>query len=130
MPWVLYSAKQSPYNGVALVVNGKTAISTFSNKPLPLSAITDTAVRHVKVKGVPLEIYLYSNVAGTDNSLYSILLGLTCGLLRRASVLLYPYHALPSGQRDPLRPLSIANSTWSTNRWWMQNTNRLPVLKP
>ena len=81
MPWVLYSAKQSPYTGVALVDNGKTAISTFSNKPLPLSAITDTAVRHVKVKGVPLEIYLYSNVAGTDNSLYSILLGLTCGLL-------------------------------------------------
>ena len=81
MPWVLYSSKQSPYNGVALVVNGKTAISTFSSKPLPLSAITDTAVRHVKVKGVPLEIYLYSNASGTDNSLYSILLGLACGLV-------------------------------------------------
>jgi len=80
MPWVLYSSKQTPYNGVALVVNGKTAISTFNRKPIPLSEITDTAVRHVKVKGVPLEIYLYSNSMGTDNSLYSLLLGLTCGL--------------------------------------------------
>ncbi|HAT7515748.1 cyclic di-GMP phosphodiesterase [Kluyvera ascorbata] len=81
MPWVLYSSKQSPYNGVALVVNGKTAISTFSSKPLTLDQIPDTAVRHVKIKGVPLEVYLYSNALGTDNSLYSLLLGLTCGLL-------------------------------------------------
>lgn len=81
MPWVLYSAKQSPYNGVALVVNGKTAISTFSNKPIALSDITDTAVRHVKVKGVPLEIYLYSTAMTTDNALYSLLLGLMCGLV-------------------------------------------------
>ncbi|HDG1698320.1 TPA: cyclic di-GMP phosphodiesterase [Kluyvera ascorbata] len=81
MPCVLYSSKQSPYNGVALVVNGKTAISTFSSKPLTLDQIPDTAVRHVKIKGVPLEVYLYSNALGTDNSLYSLLLGLTCGLL-------------------------------------------------
>ncbi len=81
MPWVLYSSKQSPYNGVALVVNGKTAISTFSSKPLTLDQIPDTAVRHVKIKGVPLEIYLYSNALSTDNSLYSLLLGLTCGLI-------------------------------------------------
>ncbi|HDG1694306.1 cyclic di-GMP phosphodiesterase [Kluyvera ascorbata] len=81
MPWVLYSSKQSPYNGVALVVNGKTAISTFSSKPLTLDQIPDTAVRHVKIKGVPLEVYLYTNALGTDNSLYSLLLGLTCGLL-------------------------------------------------
>jgi len=81
MPWVLYSSKQTPYNGVALVVNGKTAISTFSPKPLPLSAITDTAVRHVKIKGVPLEVYLYSSATGTDGLVFSILLGLTCGVL-------------------------------------------------
>lgn len=81
MPWVLYSSKQTPYNGVALVVNGKTAISTFSSKPIALSDITDTAVRHVKIKGVPLEVYLYSNASGTDNLLYALLLGLTCGLI-------------------------------------------------
>lgn len=81
MPWVLYSSKQTPYNGVALVVNGKTAISTFSNKPMPISDITDTAVRHVKINDVPLEIYLYSNALSSDNSLYSILLGLISGLV-------------------------------------------------
>ncbi|WP_333494490.1 cyclic di-GMP phosphodiesterase [Kluyvera sp. CHPC 1.251] len=81
MPWVLYSSKQTPYNGVALVVNGKTAISTFSSKPLAVDDITDTAVRHVKINDVPLEVYLYSNALNSDNSLYSILLGLTCGLI-------------------------------------------------
>lgn len=81
MPWVLYSSKQTPYNGVALVVNGKTAISTFSSKPIALSEITDTPVRHVKIKGVPLEVYLYSNASSTDNSLYALLLGLACGLI-------------------------------------------------
>ncbi|MGL5969724.1 MAG: cyclic di-GMP phosphodiesterase [Kluyvera sp.] len=80
MPWV-YSSRQTPYNGVALVVNGKTAISTFSSKPQPLSAITDTAVRHVKIKGVPLEVYLYSSATATDNLLFSILLGLACGTI-------------------------------------------------
>lgn len=79
MPWI-YSSAQTPYNGVALVVNGKTAISTFSSQPVALSEITNSAVRHVKIKGVPLEVYLYSNASGTDNLLYAMLLGLVCGL--------------------------------------------------
>jgi FOG: EAL domain len=81
MPWVLYPSKQNQYNGVALVINGKTAISTFNHQPVALSSIDSHPVRRAKINGVPLEIYLYGNEIAMDNLLYSLLLGSMCGLL-------------------------------------------------
>ncbi|MEO3991047.1 cyclic di-GMP phosphodiesterase [Pseudocitrobacter cyperus] len=81
MPWILTPSKQNQYNGVALVINGATAISTFNHQPVPLSTIDSHPIRQAKIKGVPLEIYLYGNEVATDNMLYSLLLGSMCGLL-------------------------------------------------
>lgn len=81
MPWILNSSKQSQYSGVALVINGNTAISTFNHQPVPLTSIENTPIRQAKINGVPLEIYLYGNEIATDNMLYSLLLGAMCGLL-------------------------------------------------
>ena len=81
MPWILTPSRQNQYNGIALVINGKTAISTFNHQPVPLSTIENTPIRRAKINGVPLEIYLYGNEVATDNLLYSLLLGLMCGLL-------------------------------------------------
>lgn len=81
LPWVLYPSKQSQYNGVALVINGKMAISTFNNQPVDLSSIDNRPVRREKIDGVPLEIYLYGNEVAIDHMLYSLMLGAMCGLL-------------------------------------------------
>lgn len=81
MPWILNPSKHNQYNGVALVINGDTAISTFNHQPVPLSTIESAPIRRAKINDVPLEIYLYGDEIGTDNMLYSLLLGAMCGLL-------------------------------------------------
>ncbi|WP_148250226.1 cyclic di-GMP phosphodiesterase [Raoultella terrigena] len=79
-PYILYSARQNDFSGIALVVNN-SAISTFSNKLVSPQEMLSEPIREVQIKGLPLKVYLYANSWLAENTQYALLLGVVCGLL-------------------------------------------------
>nr|VUD32720.1 Rtn protein [Raoultella sp. NCTC 9187] len=79
-PYILYSARQNDFSGIALVVNN-SAISTFSNRLVSPQAMLSEPIREVQIKGLPLKVYLYANSWLAENTQYALLLGVVCGLL-------------------------------------------------
>lgn len=80
MPWILYSSRQNQFSGIALIANG-IAISTFSPKPQSVSLLKDTPIRTAKINGLPLTVNVYGNTLASENTQFSLLLGVMCGLL-------------------------------------------------
>lgn len=79
-PYILYSARQNDFSGIALVVNN-SAISTFSNRLVNPQAMLSEPIRAVQIKGLPLKVYLYANSWLAENTQYALLLGVVCRLL-------------------------------------------------
>ncbi|WP_159866055.1 MULTISPECIES: cyclic di-GMP phosphodiesterase [unclassified Raoultella] len=79
-PYILYSARQNDFSGIALVVNN-SAISTFSNRLVNPQAMLSEPIRAVQIKELPLKVYLYANSWLAENTQYALLLGVVCGLL-------------------------------------------------
>ncbi|HHG8774211.1 TPA: cyclic di-GMP phosphodiesterase [Raoultella planticola] len=79
-PYILYSARQNDFSGIALVVNN-VAISTLKNSPVNAQTIHVEPIRQAQIKGLPLKVYLYANSWLSENTQLALLLGVVCGLL-------------------------------------------------
>ncbi|MGX2008630.1 cyclic di-GMP phosphodiesterase, partial [Enterobacter asburiae] len=79
-PYILYSARQNDFSSIALVVND-TALSTLTNRLIDPQSLHAEPIRQIQIKGVPLKVYLYANSWLSENTQFSLLPGVMCGLL-------------------------------------------------
>ncbi|MEE7530809.1 cyclic di-GMP phosphodiesterase [Klebsiella huaxiensis] len=101
-PYILYSSRQNDFSGLALAIS-HTAISTFSNKLIDPQTLLSPPIRQVQIDGLPLKVYLYANSWLAENTQFSLLLGVVCGLL--AGFLSYYVLTIKS---DPRKELLLA----------------------
>ncbi|QXA94570.1 signal transduction protein [Citrobacter braakii] len=87
-PYLLYTARQDDFNGIAIVV-GDNAISTFSSRIIDASALPHSHWRQATVEGIPLQIRLYADEWTYTDIWYSIMLGCMAGII--AALLLWYY---------------------------------------
>ena len=80
VPYLLYTARQDEFIGVALVV-GNMAFTTWSDRLLLSADLHGKPVRSVQVKGLPLQIYLYADSWMLEEVQFALLFGLMCGAL-------------------------------------------------
>lgn len=105
-PYILYSARQNDFSSIALVVND-TALSTLTNRLIDPQNLRAEPIRQVQIKGLPLKVYLYANSWLSENTLFSLLLGVVCGLL--AGLVSYYVLTLKSDPRKAIL-LGIKNN--------------------
>ncbi|KNC90266.1 cyclic di-GMP phosphodiesterase [Trabulsiella odontotermitis] len=79
-PFLLYSAKQNNFSGIALVVNHR-ALTTFSSTLVDPDKLNVKPVRIAKIDNLPLQIYLYGTMWGVQDTQYAVLLMIVVGLL-------------------------------------------------
>lgn len=79
-PWLLYSARQNDFTGIALVVN-HVALSTFSDHPINPDELGQTPSRRAAVEGLPLDIYLYAEKWPQESINLTLLIGTMAGLI-------------------------------------------------
>lgn len=79
-PWLLYSARQNDFTGMALVVNN-VAISTFSEHLVNPRKLGEPPNRHARVDGLPMDIYLYAEKWSVENTNLTLLIGTMVGLI-------------------------------------------------
>ena len=105
-PYILYSARQNDFSSIALVVND-TALSTLTNRLIDPQSLHAEPIRQIQIKGVPLKVYLYANSWLSENTQFSLLLGVMCGLL--AGLVSYYVLTLKSDPRKAIL-LGIKNN--------------------
>lgn len=78
-PYLLYTARQDEFAGIALVV-GDTAFSTWSDHLLQASELTTPPVRSTHIKALPMQINLYAETWTPEDLQFAILFGVICGI--------------------------------------------------
>lgn len=79
-PWLLYSARQNDFTGVALVVD-HVALSTFSERLVNPDELGEQPSRRARIDGLPMEIYLYAEKWPAENTNLTLLIGTMAGLI-------------------------------------------------
>ena len=79
-PWLLYSARQNDFTGVALVVDN-IALSTFSAHLVNPGELGEQPNRRARIDGLPMDIYLYADKWPAENTNLTLLIGIMAGLI-------------------------------------------------
>ena len=78
-PYLLYTARQDEFAGIAIVI-GDNALSTTSSALVKAKDLHEKPARTATLKDVPLTINLYAEEWTTDEILYALFFGLVCGI--------------------------------------------------
>jgi len=79
-PWLLYSARQNDFTGIALVVDN-IALSTFSEHLISPGELGGQPNRRARIDGLPMDIYLYAEKWSAENTNLTLLIGSMAGLI-------------------------------------------------
>lgn len=79
-PWLLYSARQNGFTGLALVVDN-LALSTFSEHLINPNELGEQPNRRAHIEGLPLDIWLYAEKWPAENTNLTLLIGTMAGLI-------------------------------------------------